>query len=69
VAAWNLYWDARSPVAGPLAELDQLELTKVEASDLAVRLRALTEKMAEIEIRQVEQQTQEMKNAGSATHN
>jgi hypothetical protein len=49
--------------------LDQLELTKVEASDLAVRLRALTEKMAEIEIRQVEQQTQEMKNAGSATHN
>jgi hypothetical protein len=49
--------------------LDRLELGEVEASELAVKLRVIAEKTAEIEIRQAEQQTQEMKNAGSSARN
>jgi hypothetical protein len=69
VLAWNLYWDSRSSVADVLGQSEKLELGEAEASDLAIKLRTLTEKMAEIEVRQTEQQTQEMKNASSAAHN
>lgn len=63
--AWNLYWDSKSSCASALTQLEGIELSGFEAADVAMKIRVLTGKENELELRQLEQQKQEMKNASS----
>ena len=47
--AWEVYWDARSPVAAVLRELRSVDLTEYEADVLAIKVRALAGKVALLE--------------------
>jgi len=65
VLAWNLYWDSKTPCASTISQLERIELSACEAADVAVKMRALAEKVNELEIRQAEQQNQDIKNAST----
>lgn len=67
VLAWNLFWDSKTACAGTLAQLERIELTEHEASEIAVKMRVLAEKVNELEIRQIDQQMQDAKNASTTT--
>ena len=67
--AWNTFWDAKSPVADTLAALEKIELTEAEAEDLAIKLRVLSEKVSELEAKQIEQARRDAENASSSARN
>ena len=61
--AWHLYADAQMPIGHLLGELEEIELTRYEAGDLAAKLRALHIKVAEIERIQAKEAEQSARNA------
>lgn len=59
---WRMYHDARSPIAALMERLETLELTECEASEIALKLRALHGKVFEIEERQAEEAARNARN-------
>lgn len=48
--AWQLYWDTRLPTKDILLQLEVNELTEAEAGDVAMKIRALSIRVNELEV-------------------
>ena len=53
--AWQLYGDACSPIGAVLLQLEDIELTEYNACELAIKLRALHNKIAEMDRQEAEE--------------
>jgi len=54
--AWELYWDTRGPCKEILLQLEDFHLSEQEAEETALKIRALSIKINELEFERAKQQ-------------